>query len=302
MAINLDHTPISTAGRLGQRAGEGDDFRWRFGAGQQLINSAVQRQQYGDSSRAREIQLAMAQQQQQFSQNRADRADSRADVQGQAAASSDARRQKLQEDRFQFEKDKFAEQRPAREAESQAKLQKLQRESSLQDPTKLPAFRAMDELLAPYQRQMEKLENEMQKAQTGVSFADPKMIEAQMQQLQAMPIKLPGGESIPVGELFNMKDSFLAQALPMFEAAKQADEVAREKALTEARIDDTVDELSNTLQPGTPTPQIAQQVINKLGPAGSPEEAMVIAEAVNEIEQNIRKQAGHAFPNITGGP
>lgn len=304
MAIRLDHGPIGLAGQLAYTAGRGDEFRWRFGAEQQLVNQAMQRQQLARSGRAQDIQLAMAQRDQDFRHRQAAQSAAMQRTHARGAAAADARRQKLDEERFQFEREKFAAQQPQREAESQARLERERRlgAGQVQDPTQAPAFKALDAMLAPYERQAQKIQDEIRKAESGVSFADPRMLNAQLQQIQAIPIQMPDGSQATVGDLFNLKDSYLAQALPMFQAAQQAEQAAQEKALTEARIDETVDELSQRLDPGTPTPQIAQQVINKLGPASTPEEAMVIAEAVNEIEQNIRRNAGHMFPNITGGP
>ncbi len=304
MAINVQHAPISAALRLGQKAGEGDQFKYRHAAGQQLVGAAQQRREAGNAANAKNIQLAMAQQAQSFSQNQALRGEAIESARGKASADLAGKRQSLAEEKFQFEREKFGQQEPRREAESKARLAREERLSGAKasDPTKAPAFKAIEAILDPYQRQLDKIDKELQGQAEGRSFGDPKLLNAQRQQLLTTPIKLPDGTSVTPAELFDVRESYLAQALPMFEAAQAAEQAAQEKALTEAKVDETVDELAASLDAGTPTVQIAQQVIQRLGPASTPEEAMVIAEAVNEIEQKIRQDSGQLFPSNFGAP
>lgn len=296
MPISVQHGPISAGLKLAQRAGEGEEFKWRFGAEQQLTAAAQQRRQADAASRSRDIQVAQAGRQQQFSQTQALRKESMRAVEGQASARMAQRQQGLKEQQFQFQQEKFGKELPIKQQVADTAALKAQ------DPTKAPAFRALEAITAPYQRQLERLQDEMQKAQSGLSLSDPKMVDAQIQQLRSLPINMPGGESQTVGEMFDMKESYLAQALPMFQAAQQAEQVAEQKEITEQKVDQVVEDLSNSLEPGTSTPQIVQKVFEKLGQPQTPEEAQVVAEAVNEVEQNLRQGAGQAFPDAQAQP
>lgn len=297
MAISVQYGPISAGLKLAQRSGEGEKFKWRFGAEQQLTDAAQQRRESDAGSRARDIQLAMASRQQQFGQTQALRQQATRAVQGQAASQMAQRQQGLREEQFEFQKEKFGKELPIKEQAAATAAAREERASQkVQDPTKAPAYRALEAITAPYQRQLERLQAEMEKAQSGFSLSDPRMVDAQMQQLRSLPINMPGGEQQTVGDLFDLKESYLAQALPMFQAAQQAEQIAQEKEMTEQKVDQVVNDLSNSLEPGTATPRIVQQVFQQLGQPQTPEEAQVVAEAVNEIEQNLRQQSGQAFP------
>ncbi len=300
MAINISHAPISAALAAGKKAGEGDDFRFRFGAGQQLQSAALQRRQVGNQENAQAIQQAQSSQAQAFGQSQALRQEALRANQGRAAAEADARKQKLNEERFAFEREKFGRQETGRGADRDLKQQKEDRLNKKPvDPTTLPQFKALAQITDPIKKQMAKIEDEIRKSEQGTSFADPAILQAQRQHLMTSPVKV-GGQTMTGQELLDLENSMLAPALQMFQAADAAQQAAAEKASIEAAVDETVDELSAQLPPDTPTPDIARQVVAKMGKPTTPEEKLIIVDAINEIEQKIRIKAGQTFPQSPG--
>lgn len=66
MPFTIDYNPASRALRLAQRAGQGDDFRWRFSAEQALSQNAAQRAQQEFQQNLALAQLDDQRKQQQF--------------------------------------------------------------------------------------------------------------------------------------------------------------------------------------------------------------------------------------------
>ncbi len=291
MAINISHGPISAAGRLAQIGGEGDEFKFRFGAEQQLQQSALAKRQADEGNRARDIQLAMQQQSQNASINQRQQ---QIELQRNKQPSG---RNTLGRDRLAFDKEKFNRDQPRREAETASKIQREQRlgEGQIQDPTQSPEFKSIDKLVGPHEKIISGLEDELRRVEQGQSFANPEIVKAQLQQARNTIIKV-GDDNVPVGDLLDMKNSILATGAGMAQAAQAAEEAAKDKALMEAKVEEAVATLSNELAPNTPTPQITQKVLERLGNPATPEEGLVIVDAINEVEQNIRKQSGQIYP------
>lgn len=287
MAIRVDYGNIGDAVRLGKRAGEGDEFRFRFAAGQELVQNALRQRQLGEQQRATTIQSALAQQELGVRSRESKMRESRLATETQSHMQAQGREQALREQKFEFEKGQFAETLALRQREvgvEEKRETRLGEGITVSDPTKDPAFRAMDELASGYISELSKMQRDLaaMRASPMIGPADIAQQEARIQSYYNRPIP---GSRMNVGDLLAARETYLASTIPQATAAAQSQWVARELKREENARNEVVNTIATRLPKNATKDDIGMAVYAEVGNRASPE---VMAEIANEVERKIR--------------
>lgn len=290
MAIGVQHGPISAGLAAAQRAGEGDKFKYRFGAERQLVSQGLQARQIDDNRMNQEIQRSM---QQQALSQRAVESQRDFALQNVSAGQTDRKlsfAEKQAEAGQQHDRARLGQQQQQLDT-SQYKAETARKKSQIINPLDDPRYEALAKLTAPVERRLEKMQEQLARA-AGDITGKPAEVERRIAQYMEKPMQI-GGSTITPRQLIDAKNGYLAATASARDAARFAEDVASDKAELESKVDEVVDKLSGSLPPNASVDVIKASVIQQLGRPTSVEDLQVIVEAVNEIEQGLRqKQLG----------
>ncbi len=295
MAINIDHSPISSGLAAAQRAGEGDQFNRKFAQERQLVSQGLQARQIDDQRVNQEIQRSM--QQQQLAQRATQQ--QRQFALAQTAAGQGERKLSLSE-RQQSSKESYQSARLNQQQQQVDINRKNAERQQTKTPNPLddPRYEALAKIASPLERKFEKFQEQLARA-AGDITGRPAEVERRMGDWLQKPISVGGGKTVTPQQILDAKNQYLGAIAPLHEAASFAEEVAEDKRELENKIDEVVGKLSKTLPPNSGVDVIKSSVVQELGRPTSIEDLEVIVEAVNEIEHELQqKQLGRRAANV----